>query len=164
MQNKPLMKDVEIELIEKYLNENVNMLEYGSGASTAYYAPKVKKLTSIEYNKKWRGKVANSIADIKNVELVLIPCKHLVPATYSVYRKYINWPKTRNDIWDVVLIDGRARQWVAESILNNITKDSIVLVHDWGPLDNPKRKRYNRILNYYDVVEEAHTLVALTKK
>lgn len=164
MQNKPLMKDVEIELIEKYLNENVNMLEYGSGASTAYYARKVKKLTSLEYSKKWHKKVEDSIKKLKNVELVLIPCKKVKPATYDIYRNYINWPKTRKDIWDVVLIDGRARQWVAKSILDNITKDSIVLVHDWGPLDNPKRERYNKILNYYDVVEEAHSLVALTKK
>jgi len=164
MQNKPLMQDNEIELIEKYLNKDVNMLEYGSGNSTLYYSERVRKLTSLEYNRRWFNKVDEQVKKLPHVKLVFIPCKKVKPATYKEYKEYIDWPKSQKEIWDVVLIDGRARQWCAKSILDNITKDSVVFVHDWGPLDNPKRERYNRILDWYEVVEEAHSLVALRKK
>jgi len=160
----PLMKEVEINLINKYLNEKVNMLEYGSGSSTVYYAQRVGKLTSIEYQRKWYNKVQESVSELPHVNVVLIPCPQQKPAEYTTYKEYINWPKTQTDMWDVGLIDGRARQWCAQSILNNITKESVVFVHDWGPLDFPKRSRYNSILQHYDVIEEAHTLVALRKK
>lgn len=164
------MKPVEIELINKYLNKEVNMLEYGSGASTCYYAPRVEKLTSIEYNRSWHHSVQTRIAEEKhdNVDLILIPCPQEKPGTYKTYEKYITWPLTQDQIWDIVLIDGRARRWCATSVLPKITKDSVVLVHDWGPLNNPdlgpKRPRYNPILEDYEVIEEAHTLVALRKK
>lgn len=170
MDSAPLMKPVEIELINRYLSPDVNMLEYGSGSSTCYYASRVKTLTSIEYNKSWYFKVKDDLENRghSNAELILIPCPQEKPGTYKTYSKYIEWPLTQTQTWDVVLIDGRCRAECAKSVLMNITKDSVVLVHDWGPLNNPdlgpKRPRYNSILEDYDVVAQAHTLVALKKK
>ena len=159
------MQDNEIDLIEKYLNKDVNMLEYGSGASTLYFSERVGKLTSLEYNRQWFHSVDKQVRKLPHVKLVYIPVVKIIkPATYKAYKEYVDWPKSQEQIWDVVLLDGRARQWCAKSILKNITKKSVVFVHDWGPLDNPKRERYNTILKHYDVIEESGTLVALRKK
>lgn len=171
MDNMPLMKPVEIEMMEKYLSKELTMLEYGSGSSTSFYAERVKSLTSVEYNPRWFEKVRNDLISQghNNVEMILIPCPQEKPAKYMTYVDYINWPMTQQErFWDLVLIDGRARQWVAETVLPRITKDSVVFVHDWGPIGNPnqapKRPRYNSILNDYEVIDQAHTLVALKKK
>lgn len=170
MVSMPLMKPIEIELINRYMGPDVNMLEYGSGASTSYYAARVKNLTSIEYNKDWYQKVKLDLenAGQTNVDLVLIKCPKEKPGTYKTYQKYIEWPLAQDQVWDLVLIDGRCRSFCAKSVLPKITKESVVLVHDWGPLNNPdlgpKRPRYNTILEDYEVIEQAHTLVALRKK
>lgn len=165
--NTPLMHSNEIELIERYLDQDTTMLEYGSGASTAYFAEKVKHLTSIEHNQRWVKVVENKIQNLSNVEYVVIPTTNVKPAPKDLFAKYIDWPKTQNRKFDVVFIDGRARQWVAESVQNVIDETSIVLVHDWGPIvdgSGMKRPRYDRILDFYDVVDQAGTLVALKKK
>jgi hypothetical protein len=93
----------------------------------------------------------------------------MTPSKKEWFIDYINWPKTISQMFDIVMIDGRARQWVAESILGNITENSLVFLHDYTdywPENKPriKRRRYNRILNFYDIVDAQDTLALLRKK
>lgn len=163
----PLMKPNEWSFLRSYLNNQQVMLEYGSGSSTSVISGYVKKLYSIEHNQRWYDKVSEDIKHLPNIEYFFIPPNatpidgKLKPAKYEWFEDYINWPKSREEIFDVVLIDGRARQWVAESILDNITKESLVFIHDYG---KNKRPRYDRVLEFYDVVASEHTLVLLKKK
>ena len=162
----PLMKPNEWEFLSSHLRRDQIMLEYGSGSSTSFISGYVKKLYSIEHDKSWHKQVKDQIKHLPNVELVYVKPNtdiggKLKPAQYDWFVDYINWPKTQDTVFDVVLIDGRARQWVAESILDNIRDDSLVFIHDYG---QRKRPRYDRILEFYDVVEEVHTMVLLKKK
>ena len=68
-------------------------------------------------------------------------------------------PTKINKIFDTVLIDGRARQWVAESILPFIHKESKVFIHDFV-----HRPRYSRVHQFYDVIKTVDTMVMLKKK
>ena len=71
--------------------------------------------------------------------------------------------KLDNKIYDVVLIDGRARTDCAFKILHYIKYESIVFIHDYW-----KRSRYQVITEYYDVIDSVQdtlqTIVALKKK
>jgi len=163
---QPMMKANEWEFLSSSLQKDHVMLEYGSGSSTSFISSYVKKLYSVEHDRDWYKKVKDQTKHLPNVEMIHVapntnkPGK-LKPAQYDWFVDYINWPKTQNTIFDVVLIDGRARQWVAESILDNIRDDSLVFIHDYG---KRKRPRYDRVLEFYDVVEEVHTMVQLKKK
>ncbi len=58
MENEyPWMNQKEVELIEKYLNKDTIMLEWGSGGSTLYFSKKVKTLYSIEHDKTYYNKI-----------------------------------------------------------------------------------------------------------
>ena len=162
----PLMKPNEWDFLRSYLHKNHTMLEYGSGRSTAIISGYVRRLYSVEHDKGWFKQIKDETKHLPNVHCVHVapntnlPGK-LKPAQYEWFVDYINWPKTQTTIFDVVLIDGRARQWVAESILDNIRDDSFVFIHDYG---KRKRPRYDRILEFYDVVDSEHTMVLLKKK
>lgn len=163
----PLMKPNEWEFLKSYLRKNQIMLEYGSGRSTSIISNYVKQLYSVEHDAKWYNKVSNDIKHLPNIKYFHVPPtivpknKVLKPAKYEWFVDYINWPKTQDVTFDVVLIDGRARQWVAESALDNIRNDSLVFIHDYG---KNKRPRYDRILEFYDIVASEHTMVLLKKK
>ena len=163
----PLMKPNEWEFLQSYLHKDQIMLEYGSGRSTAIISGHVQTLYSVEHDAKWHNKVSSDIKHLPNINYFHVPPnvipkkEKLKPAKYEWFVDYINWPKTQDTIFDVVLIDGRARQWVAESILDNIRDDSFVFIHDYG---KNKRPRYDRVLEFYDIVASEHTMVLLKKK
>ena len=60
------MHEEEKAVIEKYLNPDVTMMEWGSGGSTIEFSKQVKKYYSVEHNWEWYNKVNNVI---KLVEL-----------------------------------------------------------------------------------------------
>ena len=53
------------------------------------------------------------------------------------------------DKFDVVLVDGRARVACALNAFDCVSKDGVVVVHDW------QRYRNSTLLKYYDIVEES---------
>jgi hypothetical protein len=166
----PMMTKNEWEFLKSYLHSDQIMLEYGSGISTGLLAKLVNTLYSIEHYKDWYNRVVKEIKGLDNVQYLYIPKESGAPKEDrnldpKFYEKYINWPKTQDVIFDVVFIDGRARQWVAESILDNIRDDSLVFIHDWNPKLKPKyRMRYKRILDLYDIVKSENMMTLLRKK
>ena len=58
---RPLMHEHEYKFIEKYLNKNDTLLEFGSGNSTVYFSGLVKKVISIEHDIDW----------IKNIQKIV---------------------------------------------------------------------------------------------
>ncbi len=160
---KPWMHEKEIAAIEKYLGHDQVMLEWGSGGSTVYFAPKVKQLWTIEHNKEWFDK----LPDIANLEKLHVAANNLVPITESTHNDYRDYIEITSRIklkFDVVLIDGRARVACAKYVLRHLHTNSVVFLHDFY---KKGRERYREVLNYYDVVEEVKTqpgLVVLKPK
>lgn len=171
--NKPWMTDNEWQFLKENLSPTYKMLEYGSGSSTISTAPCVNFLDSVEHNEKWYSQVKEQTKNFSNIKLHLVlpnnikKSKSKLIAKYDWYVDYIQFPKKLNKIFDVVLIDGRGRQWVAETILPFIHSKTKVFIHDYAQnssLVKPKRERYNRILNFYHVTDIVDTMVLLTKK
>lgn len=160
--NKPYMKKNEWNFLSSHLDENHIMLEYGSGNSTLHLAKKVKKLMSIEHDYTWYNHVLELTKEFDNIELILIePNKpRTLPTKYEEFQDYINYIENVSLSFDRVLIDGRARQWCAEKILNRLNDNHIVFLHDFSE----ERPHYKSVLKYYDIIDSCESLVAMVKK
>lgn len=72
---RPLMNEWEYKFIEKHLQPNDVLLEWGSGNSTLYWSGIVSKVISIEHDIDWINDLGTVIDayNVKNVELHHIP-------------------------------------------------------------------------------------------
>ncbi len=83
------------------------------------------------------------------------PCAKFLDAHQKIFKCFPGASRS-----DVVLVDGRFRVACALSwLLHGGNKDAVVIVHDF--LNRPW---YNKILEYFDIVESADTLVVLRRK
>ena len=48
------------------------VFEYGSGSSTAWLARRARKVFSVEHNQEWHSKVSGDLAELSNVEALLV--------------------------------------------------------------------------------------------
>lgn len=140
----------ELAVIEKYLNPEVTMMEWGSGGSTIEFSKKVKKYYSVEHNWEWYNEVKNAIPS--NVPLYYKQNKELPDnysqAEYQHYGEYLDVVYEIGEMFDVVLIDGRARRLCALKIMPYLKPNAIVIIHDWC-----LRPMYHCVLDYYDLVD-----------
>jgi hypothetical protein len=151
------MHEEEKAVIEKYLNPDVTMMEWGSGGSTIEFSKQVKKYYSVEHNWEWYNKVNNVIP--ANVELfykqiaTLPPDSEYHQSTYEHYSDYLDVVYQIGDMFDVALIDGRARRLCALKVMPYLKPNAIVVIHDWC-----LRDPYHCVLDYYDLVDKVdHT-------
>ena len=166
----------EIDLIQSYLNDKKIMLEYGCGGSTTIFPKYVKEYYSIEHNLDWFWKVQQELYDdnllyaSENLNTNIPSFEDCVyPRDRYVWSEYIDYVDKLNvKLFDVVLIDGRARTDCAYKILKYIDKGSIVFIHDFWP-----RPEYHRVFEWYDEVvsikdtqlgDGGQTIVGLKKK
>lgn len=160
---KPYMKDAEWKFLKSYLNKNQIMLEYGSGNSTMCIAPLVKNLWSIEHDKKWFDQVTNMISNLDNVRLFYVPqdLTRSNPTKYEEFKTYVNWINDKDIKFDIVLIDGRARQWCAETVMPKLKENHLVFLHDYNLNERPY---YQRVQKFYKIVDKSYSMVAMVKK
>ena len=163
-----MMQDSEIDFIEGYLNKEQTMLEWGSGWSTARFSTLVKKYYSIEHDKEWYNKMSE---EIKKEKLDNITYRHIEITTpiedlYEIdpeyvkqyseeliidglerqYQEYIDEVDNLGvDKFDVVLIDGRARNYCLGKVIPYLHEDSHVFIHD-GTGKNTKKMNFLNFL------------------
>lgn len=145
------MDDREQAVIRKYLTSESVVMEWGSGGSTVEFSKHVKKYYSVEHNYGWYEEV--KAAAPSNVSLFYKPNKelpeHYHQSEYVHYSEYLDVVYEIGDLFDVVLIDGRARRLCALKVIPYLKPNAIVIIHDWCV-----RPPYRCVLDYYDVVDE----------
>lgn len=158
------MDSKEIDIIKKYLKSDFTMLEWGSGGSTIQFPKLVEKYYSIEHDKEWFDKVNENSPE--NVEMFHVNNNkpRTLPTKKDQFIDYINFiDEIGVDRYDAVLIDGRARGWCAEKVLDYIDSDSKVFIHDYW-----NRPNYHIVENWYNVIDSvkntSQTIVVLEKK
>eukprot|EP01029_Cantina_marsupialis_P006927 TRINITY_DN17641_c0_g1_i2.p1 TRINITY_DN17641_c0_g1~~TRINITY_DN17641_c0_g1_i2.p1 ORF type:complete len:323 (+),score=42.48 TRINITY_DN17641_c0_g1_i2:43-1011(+) len=164
---RPWMHSIEVHAIDFFLGRDKTMLEFGSGSSTLYFADKVKQLVSVESSKAWCGEVQNALEEreIKNVDFYCKPigldvgCKNLASIDSNLNsRKYLISGSTQfedylsvvrnHKVFDLVLIDGRARPQAAFESLAVMNADSILFFHDYHFLG---RTHYQIVEEWFDI-------------
>lgn len=137
-----------------HLKSDHKVLEYGSGESTKQIAEKVDSVLSIEHQKNWYEKVKNEIPN--NAEIVLVEPNYphidgSGDGSFQQFKDYIEYPIGKN-IFDIILIDGRARPWCA-SICKRISHEkTIVFIDDFntGEISRTDYKLAHYYLNELD--------------
>ena len=157
----PWMRYREIEMIEDLL-KNIrpsNVLEWGAGSGTFYFTnhmPKDGKWLSVEHNKEW----AASVAEKNDKSNVTIICKEpnnepfpdayyglvdykVNDGNYEDFKDYIEYPAEQKVLFDLILIDGRARVDCLNKSKELLSKNGVVMLHD------ANRPQYHQAFDQY---------------
>jgi len=122
----PWMNYQVIHFLNDRLHKGLEMFEYGSGYSTAYYAERAGAITSVEHHKGW--------FDI--VEQTKPNNATLFYRGLDDSDAYCNCSSTQGKAFDIVVVDGRERVKCMESALKSLKDGGVIL------LDDSLRSRY----------------------
>lgn len=115
-----------IHFIQDRLTKQMNILEYGSGASTLYYADRVKSVVAVEHDTPWYEEVKNKLPD--NVTLIF---QELI---YG--EQYSKKAQSLAQTFDIIIVDGRDRVNCCINAIQALTQDGVIV------LDDSERKQY----------------------
>lgn len=173
----PWTSPASIVFFKSCLTKKMVGLEYGSGKSTAFFADRLKHLTSVEHNQEWYKIVKDKIAQekINNVDYHYIPPNNpekvnSVPELYEKYNKYLkNHPFRKSYLdyyqfvlkfpdhhFDFILVDGRARVECSFNCLDKLKPGGIFV------LDNSERDGYKPVHQVLEKWKKVNTTTGLT--
>jgi len=134
----PWMTYPAIEFLQKNLKKTDLVFEFGAGASTLFFAKKVKKVVTLETNSKWLEAVKQKLTerDVKNVELILM-------ADGLTNELYENFAKNREEKFDYVVVDSLKRFECSKASIGALKQGGTVL------LDDSERKNYQKIFKFF---------------
>lgn len=116
-----------IDFLNKRINKEMRVFEYGCGSSTLWWALRVKEVISVEHDEAWYKQMVQVIPD--NVKLFYIDL---------VYDgKYSKKSAEFEQYFDIIIIDGRDRVNCARNGINALKDNGVIL---W---DNSDRQEYN---------------------
>lgn len=116
-----------LEFICKRISSEMCVFEYGCGASTFWWAQRVKNVIACEHDSAWYQEMINIIP--ANVDL------HHVPLEYG--GDYCRMISSFSRQFDIVVIDGRDRVNCVKNTLNALKPKGIII------LDNSDRDEYS---------------------
>lgn len=147
------------EWLDKNLNKEMVVFEYGSGGSTLYYSKKVKKVITVEHDQSWYGVVKGRLdkKNIMNVDICCCPSEKNINNENDTYlssdknyegqnfKRYVEKIKEYPDnYFDLIIVDGRARNSCMNNVLPKIKDGGYIL------LDNSEREEYGPAINLLD--------------
>lgn len=121
--------------LKQRLKPDFKLFEYGSGYSTSFYAGLVEKVVSVEYDQEWAKLVKEKIPS--NASLII--------QGKDVDGKYCRSIKADNELYDVVVIDGRDRVNCVRQSEGSLTSRGVVV------LDDSQREEYKKS---YEIMNE----------
>jgi hypothetical protein len=139
--NEPWIAPGAVRFCASHLRPDQVGLEWGSGRSTRWYASRLGKLLSIEFDPHWHRKVNRLIEGQKGVECRFIALDH--PLDEPARRDYYPLPayvavvkEFPDESLDFVVVDGHYRIACIQQALPKLKKGGLLLVDDtsWLPL------------------------------
>ncbi len=115
-----------IAFLQKRLNNQLTIFEYGSGDSTLWYADRVKSIDAVEHHYEWYKYVSSKKKSNMDV-------KH-VPLDYN--GNYARAVHLTGKQYDIVIVDGRDRNQCMEEASKALSATGVVV------LDNSEREKY----------------------
>jgi len=132
--------------LRSYLRPSMAVFEWGAGGSTVFFARRVARVVSVEYDAVWGDAVAARLRaqGLGNVELRLLPpepgedgelYRSSAPEFSGMsFRRYVQSVLDHADgTFDVILVDGRARLGCVMTALPKLKEDGVLI------LDNSER-------------------------
>jgi hypothetical protein len=132
------------EWLNRFLKPDMRVFEYGSGGSTIFIAKRVKSLVSIEHDKKWYQYINEILAKnaVKNCKYFLMEPEYgdskfrssyttFNQLLYKPFKQYITQIDRYPDAsFDLVSIDGKARNFCVKRALRKVRKGGLILLDD----------------------------------
>lgn len=132
----PYMKFKEIDLFTELLQsvKPKRVLEYGCGFSTLYYPQFLRQdatWTSIEHDFGWAENIKSKLSDDKVtlIEVAADADEWYKEGTLKEFPSYVNKPKELGK-FDLILIDGMAREACIDLAKELLNPKGIIVVHD----------------------------------
>ena len=139
-------------LVESHLamRPGARVFEYGAGASTVFLARRAREVISVEHDPLWYEVVARELQKYPRASLHLVQAA-VEPAGTGFrsnhpawsghnFRNYVDAIDREEELFDLIVIDGRCRDLCLDAALRRIKTDGLIL------FDNAGRKRYRAAL------------------
>jgi len=129
-------------------NPTARVIEWGSGASTLWLATRSGSVISIESDPEWATRVINAVPENVTIIQPEIPAASSTTTVGSQrwgfqglnFEHYVGAIDTLEGAFDLVVIDGRAREACLDKALERLAPGGIIL------FDNTNRRRYRAAL------------------
>lgn len=115
-----------IDVIKERINNGHDILEFGSGNSTIFYAKNARSVYSVENDKEWFDR--NAGLNLPNVQIVHCPVVRdgdYSKSGVSTGRKF-----------HIIIVDGRDRVNCCKQAIHSLTEDGVIV------LDDSEREKY----------------------
>lgn len=157
----PCLHKDDLSTFYTYLDRSTTYFEYGSGGSTyhAYLRPNIRKIYSVESDRRWYNEVKNKVTDERLVyylnDMECAPnnwgypgptCPTEQKIKYSSYLPNLS-PEERNSI-DLVMIDGRFRVACLLKCYGQVSEECVFLFDDFW-----NRPQYHIVLTYFESID-----------
>lgn len=108
-----------------------SILEFGSGASTLWWAKYGNSVLAIEHDEAWFNKVRTNLPSNASIQLVKLNADD-----------YESFPTRLGKSFEIIVVDGRRRNECMKEALKYISPNGIII------LDNSDRERYQEGINF----------------
>ncbi|TWH02335.1 methyltransferase family protein [Ochrobactrum sp. J50] len=138
---------------EAFLNSRGNtarVYEYGAGASTVWLAKRAASVRSVEHDRPFAEDMAPLFKLYENIEVRVIEATAVSSRTQSksnrkgyaekAFDDYVSSIDDVDEIFDLIVIDGRARIYCLDKAISKLKPDGIIL------FDNSDRKEYRKAI------------------
>lgn len=151
-----------IRWIKSYIRAGMNVFEYGSGASTLFFADRKVHLTSLEHSDGWVEVVEEALEPEKRkrTKLIFVPPEPKEDPDFrgypdkegrTNYRNYVtSIDEFPDEYFDLVVVDGRARNACARRAWKKVKPGGFLLLDD---AQRPKYRPTHDLLSKYERLE-----------
>jgi hypothetical protein len=109
-----------IDFIEKRINKQHTIFEFGSGNSTYFYAKYAGIVVSVEHDKKWYDKIVGRKPE--NSEMIF--CELIRGGDYC------HMPTRLEEKFDIIIVDGRDRVNCCKHAVDALSPNGVVVLDD----------------------------------
>lgn len=134
----------------------IRVFEYGSGASTLWLAERAHEVVTVEHHAGFADVIGPALAEIPGVTFRLVEPASGGPVRIGSakpgnagadFYDYVHAIDDESGLFDVVVIDGRAREACLELATSRLRPDGIVI------FDNSRRRRYREVIEASELQE-----------
>ncbi|MDQ1692305.1 MAG: hypothetical protein QOD87_2413 [Pseudonocardiales bacterium] len=138
-----------IDVIEAWLSARprpIRVFEWGSGASTLWLASRADEIHSVEHHRGFGEMIGRELAKYPNVHFQIVEAvesatpqvpSHKEGHAGQDFAEYVSSIDRIGGDFDLIVIDGRAREACLTAALRHLAGDGIVV------FDNTRRRRYH---------------------
>jgi hypothetical protein len=151
-----------IDAVESWLRTRpspTRVFEWGSGASTIWLARRAASVVTVEHHAGFAATIAPALAGHANVTAVVVEPQPMAPPLIGSakeghagldFSRYVAEIDAHPGTFDLVVVDGRAREACLPRALPRLADDGLVV------FDNSRRSRYRRAIAAAGVVEQRY--------